>query len=84
MGIVSWGVEGWTSVELLPQGKTTTAARYLQTLQNLRPTLRGKRPGKRGMILKHEKARGPALLFGALTGGRRMPENFSNHPTVQT
>lgn len=83
-GIVSWSAEGCISVELLPQGETSTAARYVQTLRNLRLTLSDKRPGKREMVLQHEKARGPALLVSAWKEGRRMPENFSIHPTFRT
>lgn len=73
MRIVSWGAEGFISVELVPQGETVTAARYLQAVQSLRPTLRDKRPGKREIVMQHEKARGPALIGGACI---RMPENF--------
>jgi len=76
MRIVSWGAEGFISVALVPQGEIITAARYLQALQNLRPTLHDRRPGKREMIMQHEKACGPALLFGAWRGGIRMPGNF--------
>ena len=76
MRIVFWDAEGFISVDLVPQAETITAAFYLQTLQNLRPTLFDRRSGKREMITQHEKARGPALLIGEWRGGIRMPENF--------
>jgi hypothetical protein len=84
MRIVSWDAEGFKSVKLVPQAETITAARYLQPLRNLRPTLHDRSPGKRGMIMPHEKTRGPAVLVGAWRGGLRMPENFRINPTVRT
>jgi len=52
MRIVSWGAEGFISVELVPQAEIITAARYLQARRNLCPTLRDRPPGKREMIMQ--------------------------------
>jgi transposase len=42
---------------LFGKGETLSAARYVQTLNKLRPALREKRPKKKTVILQHDNAR---------------------------
>ena len=56
MGTVFWNAEGLILAEFLERGQTITAARYVQTLHELRRALRDKRPG-RNIIILHDNAR---------------------------
>jgi len=60
-GTVFWDSEGLILVEFLEPGQTITAARYVQTLHNLRCALRDKRPG-RNIIILHDNDRPPCRL----------------------
>lgn len=54
-----WDCKGVVYQEYLPHGETVNAARYLDTLENLRKALRIKRPGllSKGVLLIHDNAR---------------------------
>ena len=58
MGTVFWDSRGVLLFETLQPGETINAARYCQTLDELREAIRRKRPGQltNGVILQHDNA----------------------------
>jgi histone-lysine N-methyltransferase SETMAR len=54
---VFWDSEGCILADFLEKGEKINAARYVQTLDKLRRTLREKRQKKKTVILRHEKSR---------------------------
>ena len=64
MATVFWDASGVLLIELLPNGQTINADRYIATLKKLKRNIRRKRPGLRDdqVLLLHDNARPHSAL----------------------